>query len=181
MPVGLSTKDVQIESYIQSVGRKVFPIAHRKLPYQFHYLPDPNLVNAFALPGGHVFVGGGLLPRQPQGIAAPDVVVQSRRHNDRIIELDRKSWKLDADEAVRAAREGGCSDLVLLKCTSTYPATPEDTNLLTIPHMRAMCVRAKRSGGRPIRITGNDIALNIPMPRSATAKSNSAAIRSAGC
>jgi predicted Zn-dependent protease len=59
--VGLSAKDVQVESYIQSVGRKVFPLAHRKLPFQFHYLPDPNLVNAFALPGGHVFVGGGLL------------------------------------------------------------------------------------------------------------------------
>ena len=59
--VGLSTNDVQVESYIQGVGRKVFPLAHRKLPYQFHYLPDPNMVNAFALPGGHVFVGGGLL------------------------------------------------------------------------------------------------------------------------
>ncbi len=42
------------------------------------------------------------------------------------------------DEAVRAAREGGCRDLVLLKCTSTYPAAPSDTNLLTIPHMRAL-------------------------------------------
>jgi predicted Zn-dependent protease len=59
--VGLSSKDVQVESFIQSVGRKIFPTAHRKLPYQFHYLPDPNMVNAFALPGGHVFVGGGLL------------------------------------------------------------------------------------------------------------------------
>ena len=59
--VGLSTNDVQVESYIQGVGRKVFPLAHRKLPYQFHYLPDPNMVNAFALPGGHVFVGAGLL------------------------------------------------------------------------------------------------------------------------
>ncbi|MBR0694884.1 pseudaminic acid synthase [Bradyrhizobium lablabi] len=44
----------------------------------------------------------------------------------------------DIDEAVRAAREAGCRDLVLLKCTSTYPATPSDTNLLTIPHMRAL-------------------------------------------
>ena len=44
----------------------------------------------------------------------------------------------DLDEAVRAAREGGCKDLVLLKCTSTYPSTPEDTNLLTIPHMRSL-------------------------------------------
>jgi N-acetylneuraminate synthase len=40
------------------------------------------------------------------------------------------------DEAVTAAREAGCEDLVLLKCTSTYPANPENTNLMTIPHMR---------------------------------------------
>lgn len=42
----------------------------------------------------------------------------------------------ELDEAVRAAREAGCRDLVLLKCTSTYPASPENSNLLTIPHMR---------------------------------------------
>jgi N-acetylneuraminate synthase len=42
----------------------------------------------------------------------------------------------EIDEAVRAAREAGCRDLVLLKCTSTYPATPENTNVRTIPHMR---------------------------------------------
>jgi pseudaminic acid synthase len=44
----------------------------------------------------------------------------------------------DIDEAVRTAREAGCKDLVLLKCTSTYPAAASDTNLLTIPHMRAL-------------------------------------------
>jgi pseudaminic acid synthase len=42
----------------------------------------------------------------------------------------------ELDETVRAAREAGCKDLVLLKCTSTYPATPENTNISTIPHMR---------------------------------------------
>lgn len=42
----------------------------------------------------------------------------------------------ELDETVRAAREAGCKDLVLLKCTSTYPATPANTNILTIPHMR---------------------------------------------
>ncbi|MEI8309168.1 MAG: pseudaminic acid synthase [Verrucomicrobiota bacterium] len=42
----------------------------------------------------------------------------------------------ELDETVRAARDGGCKDLILLKCTSTYPATPENTNLLTIPHLR---------------------------------------------
>jgi N-acetylneuraminate synthase len=42
----------------------------------------------------------------------------------------------EIDETVRAAREAGCTDLILLKCTSTYPATPENTNILTIPHLR---------------------------------------------
>jgi len=41
----------------------------------------------------------------------------------------------ELDETVKAARAAGCKSLVLLKCTSTYPATPENSNLLTIPHM----------------------------------------------
>lgn len=44
----------------------------------------------------------------------------------------------EIDESVRAARAAGCKELILLKCTSTYPATPENTNILTIPHMRDM-------------------------------------------
>ena len=42
----------------------------------------------------------------------------------------------DIDQSVEVLRENGCEDLVLLKCTSTYPATPENTNLFTIPSMR---------------------------------------------
>ncbi len=42
----------------------------------------------------------------------------------------------DIGEAVRVLRENGCKDLVLLKCTSTYPATPDNINLKTIPNMR---------------------------------------------
>ncbi len=44
----------------------------------------------------------------------------------------------EIDETVRAARMSGCEDLVLLKCTSTYPASPMNTNILTIPHMREL-------------------------------------------
>ena len=44
----------------------------------------------------------------------------------------------ELDEAVRTARAAGCNDLVLLKCTSTYPASPENCNLLTIPHLREL-------------------------------------------
>ncbi len=42
----------------------------------------------------------------------------------------------EIDDAVRAARGAGCHDLALLKCTSSYPASPENSNVQTIPHMR---------------------------------------------
>src|SRR5262245_59909716 len=42
----------------------------------------------------------------------------------------------ELNETVQAARGGGCRDIVLLKCTSTYPATPENSNVLTIPDLR---------------------------------------------
>ena len=44
----------------------------------------------------------------------------------------------ELDETVRTARVAGCEDLILLKCTSTYPASPANTNILTIPHMREL-------------------------------------------
>lgn len=42
----------------------------------------------------------------------------------------------DIDEAVRILKDNGCQELILLKCTSTYPASPKTTNLATIPHMQ---------------------------------------------
>jgi N-acetylneuraminate synthase len=44
----------------------------------------------------------------------------------------------ELERAVNAAREAGCRDLVLLKCTSSYPATPEHSNVVTLPHMREL-------------------------------------------
>lgn len=44
----------------------------------------------------------------------------------------------ELDLTVRAAREAGCRDLILLKCTSTYPASPEDSHLMTLPHMQSL-------------------------------------------
>jgi N-acetylneuraminate synthase len=41
----------------------------------------------------------------------------------------------EIDETVRTARAAGCRDLILLKCTSTYPASPVNSNLQTIPHL----------------------------------------------
>jgi N-acetylneuraminate synthase len=42
----------------------------------------------------------------------------------------------ELEDAVNAARSVGCKDLILLKCTSSYPAKSSDANISTIPHMR---------------------------------------------
>lgn len=47
--------------YVVRVGREVAARAHRKLPYKIHFVQDDKFVNAFALPGGHVFIGSGLV------------------------------------------------------------------------------------------------------------------------
>jgi N-acetylneuraminate synthase len=44
----------------------------------------------------------------------------------------------ELDETVQTIRATGNNQIVLLKCTSTYPATPENSNVLTIPHLRAL-------------------------------------------
>lgn len=44
----------------------------------------------------------------------------------------------ELDQAVTTARDAGCEQLILLKCTSTYPATPENTNISTIPHLKQL-------------------------------------------
>jgi len=42
----------------------------------------------------------------------------------------------EIEQAVNTAKVAGCERIVLLKCTSTYPASPENTNLMTIPHLK---------------------------------------------
>jgi pseudaminic acid synthase len=44
----------------------------------------------------------------------------------------------DLEETIRTAHENGCKEIILLKCTSSYPASPENSNLRTIPHLRQL-------------------------------------------
>ena len=44
----------------------------------------------------------------------------------------------ELEDAVRTARDAGCTQLMLLKCTSNYPSSPENTNLRTIPHLQEL-------------------------------------------
>lgn len=66
--------DAPIEQYIREVGAKLVGGStkapdgvirglrtKRKIEYNFYYVPDDSFINAFALPGGHIFFGKGLL------------------------------------------------------------------------------------------------------------------------
>lgn len=57
----LIPKEQALERYIQRVGNTLGSHAHRRLPYAFHLLPNHAMLNAFSLPGGHVYVGEGLV------------------------------------------------------------------------------------------------------------------------
>jgi pseudaminic acid synthase len=60
----------------------------------------------------------------------------------------------EIDDAVSAAREAGCRDLVLLKCTSTYPASPAGANLRTIPHLA-------RTFGLPVGLSDHTMGMGV--------------------
>jgi pseudaminic acid synthase len=62
----------------------------------------------------------------------------------------------EIDEAVNAAREAGCTDIVLLKCTSSYPAKPEEMNLRTIPHMA-------EAFGVPVGLSDHTLGVAVPI------------------
>jgi beta-barrel assembly-enhancing protease len=51
----------KIDEYLQTVGDRVAARAQRKLPYRFHFDPSPAFKSAVGLPGGQIFVGGGIL------------------------------------------------------------------------------------------------------------------------
>lgn len=42
----------------------------------------------------------------------------------------------EIDDAVTTARNAGCTQLILLKCTSSYPAQPAESHLRTIPYLK---------------------------------------------
>jgi beta-barrel assembly-enhancing protease len=56
----LSAQQTALQLYVRRVGNAVAARAHRHLPYDFHLIPDRNLINAFALPGGTVYIGEGM-------------------------------------------------------------------------------------------------------------------------
>src|SRR5580692_1886959 len=57
----LTPEEEALEKYVRRVGGTVSAHAHRHLDYNFHLIPDHNMINAFSLPGGPVYIGEGML------------------------------------------------------------------------------------------------------------------------
>ena len=60
-PKASTAQEVAMESYVRGVGSRLAARARRRLPWTFHYIPDAGFVNAFALPGGHIFIAQGMI------------------------------------------------------------------------------------------------------------------------
>jgi beta-barrel assembly-enhancing protease len=56
-----SPEEQALENYVGSIGAAIALRAHRHLPYSFHLVRNRAMMNAFSLPGGHVYLGEGLL------------------------------------------------------------------------------------------------------------------------
>lgn len=61
----------------------------------------------------------------------------------------------DIESAVNIVREEGNQQIVLLKCTSTYPASPEDSNVLTIPHLM-------QAFGTQVGLSDHTMGIGVP-------------------
>ncbi|MBW1697332.1 MAG: pseudaminic acid synthase [Deltaproteobacteria bacterium] len=62
----------------------------------------------------------------------------------------------EIEKAVQAARNAGATQIALLKCTSAYPAPPDEMNLRTIPHMA-------EAFGVPVGLSDHTLANEIPV------------------
>ena len=87
-----------MQAYINTVGRKVAGRARRKFDYKFHYVADENLINAFALPGGHVFIGKGLLQLMETEDELANVLGHEVEHIDNYHCVERYQLKVHIGE-----------------------------------------------------------------------------------
>lgn len=92
-----------VERYLTQVGGQLASRAHRQLPYEFHYIANPYLINAFALPGGHVYVGSGLLSLMDSEDELAAVIGHEIEHIDHYHCAER----VQQEEALRKIPMGG--------------------------------------------------------------------------
>lgn len=98
----------RINAYLNTVGLRVADHVRRKaIHYHFYLQDDPNFVNAFALPGGHIVVGRGLLAIMGSEDELAAVLGHEMVHVDNRHAIERLQYQL-------ASRKVGLGDLYQL-------------------------------------------------------------------
>ena len=103
--IGAGEKDVRtsaIQDYVNKVGARVASHAHRTIRFAFFLDANPNLINAFALPGGNVVVGLGLLRQMHSEDELAFVLGHEIEHVDHFhaverVQIEAQLHKLDLD------------------------------------------------------------------------------------
>jgi predicted Zn-dependent protease len=127
---------LEIQAYLQKVGERVSLHSRRKLHYQFHYIPQISFVNAFALPGGHVFVGAGLLTLMKSEDALAAVLGHEVEH----IDLRHCTERIQAERRLRNL--GPLGDLLSLPVEVFTAGYSKDQELEADRNGTALAVEA---------------------------------------
>src|SRR5947207_12394501 len=98
----LTPEEEGLEKYVTRVGGAVAVHAHRHLPYTFTVLPDRNMINAFSLPGGPVYIGEGMLDLMMSEDELASVLAHEIEHIDHYhcverVQVEAQLRKLDLD------------------------------------------------------------------------------------
>jgi predicted Zn-dependent protease len=98
----LTPEEEGLEKYVTRVGGTLAVHAHRHLPYTFTVLPDRNMINAFSLPGGPVYIGEGMLDLMMSEDELANVLAHEIEHIDHYhcverVQLEAKLKNLNLD------------------------------------------------------------------------------------
>jgi len=98
----LTPEQEALQKYVQAVGGRVAAHAQRKLPYNFHLIPNKNFINAFALPGGPVYIGEGMLDQMETEDELANILGHEVEHIDHYhcverYQLQAKLKKIDLE------------------------------------------------------------------------------------
>src|SRR5580692_4526401 len=78
----LTPEEEALEKYVRRVGGAVSAHAQRHLDYNFHLIPDHNMINAFSLPGGPVYIGEGMLDQMETEDELATILAHEVEHID---------------------------------------------------------------------------------------------------
>jgi len=106
----LTVEEQSLDAYVREVGSRLARHAHRKLPYRFYLLPNTSMINAFSLPGGHIFMGEGMLKRMTSEDQLANVLGHEVEHVDHYHCAER----VQVEAQLRNLRLGAVGALVQL-------------------------------------------------------------------